>query len=102
MASIKHVFVFEYSTVCANIHQISNLKYQGASLMKAFELPANGRAQAEEMLKSSTSSSSTTTTTTTTSTTTTTTSSPLVTVSTLKPLWLNLHVFLFVPKKFLN
>ena len=48
MASIKHVFVFEYSTVCANIHQISNLKYQGASLMKAFELPANGRAQAEE------------------------------------------------------
>ena len=95
MASIKHVFVFEYSTVCANIHQISNIKYQGASLMKAFELPANGRAQAEEMLKSSTSYSSTTTTTTT-------TSSPLVTVSTLKPLWLNLHVFLFVPKKFLN
>ena len=92
MASIKHVFVFEYSTVCANIHQIPNLKYQGASLMKAFELPANGRAQAEEMLKSSTSYSSTTTT----------TSSPLVTVSTLKPLWLNLHVFLFVPKKFLN
>ena len=95
MASIKHGFVFEYSTAWANIHQISNLKYQGASLMKAFELPANGRAQAEEMLKSSTSYSSTTTTTTT-------TSSPLVTVSTLKPLWLNLHVFLFVPKKFLN
>ena len=95
MASIKHVFVFEYSTVCANIHQISNLKYQGASLMKAFELPANGRAQAEEMLKSSTSSSSTTTTTTT-------TSYLHITVFILKPLWLNfievIHVFLFGPK----